>query len=64
MTKIKNDIEDEIDAIRINLYEKTKHMTYEEMSKYISDEVTPIYEKYGIKPISSIDEFILSKLSK
>jgi hypothetical protein len=35
MTKSKNTIEDEVDAIRLELYEVTKHMTNEELVAYI-----------------------------
>ncbi|MDR1576986.1 MAG: hypothetical protein LBT86_01975 [Deltaproteobacteria bacterium] len=55
--KSRNTIEDEIDAIRIALYEKTKHMTPKELNDYIHTQNIPIYERYGIKPVASIEEY-------
>jgi hypothetical protein len=56
MMKNKNTIEDEIDAIRIMLYEQTKHMTVKEFNDFIRKETAPINEKYGFKPISRVVE--------
>ncbi|MDR1608065.1 MAG: hypothetical protein LBT38_06615 [Deltaproteobacteria bacterium] len=55
--KSRNTIEDEIDAIRIDLYEKTKHMTPKELNDYIHTQNIPIYERYGITPVASIEEY-------
>ncbi|MDR1013059.1 MAG: hypothetical protein LBL38_02210 [Lactobacillales bacterium] len=52
----KNTIEDEIDAIRIALYEETKHMTVNELNDYIKKETAPIIEKYGLKLVSRVKE--------
>jgi hypothetical protein len=60
----KNTIEDEIDAIRIALYEETKHMTVKELNDYIKKETTPINKKYGFKPISRVMERVETKTSK
>ncbi|MDR1051442.1 MAG: hypothetical protein LBP95_10265 [Deltaproteobacteria bacterium] len=54
--KNKNTIEDEIDAIRIELYEQTKHMTPKEFIAFIHKQTAPINEKYGFKPISRVME--------
>jgi hypothetical protein len=62
--KNQNTIEDEIDAIRIALYEETKHMTVKELNAYIKKETAPINEKYGFKPISRVMERVETKTSE
>jgi hypothetical protein len=44
-----NTIEDEIDAIRIALYEKTKDMTIKEFNEYVEKQTAPIIKKFGFK---------------
>jgi hypothetical protein len=44
MAKNKNTIEDVIDAIHLDNYEKIKHMSGKEMFAYIEKEVAPINE--------------------
>jgi hypothetical protein len=61
--KNKNTIEDEIDAIRIELYEQTKHMTSKEFIAFIQKQTAPINEKYGFKPISRVMEYDNKKTS-
>jgi hypothetical protein len=56
MKKNANTIQDEIDAIRIALYEETKHMTPEEFNDYVRTQTAPIIEKFGLKLISSIND--------
>lgn len=51
--------EDELDTIRLNLYEEVKGMTPEEEVAYLKARVTPIHEQFGIrmsglKPITPI----------
>jgi hypothetical protein len=58
MTKNENTIEDEIDAIRLNLYERTKNMSPKELIAFIKMETEPIHKKFGTRSISSIDEEI------
>ena len=41
--------EDWLDAVRVRLYEETKHMTDEEFSAHIRAKVDPIMRKYGLK---------------
>jgi hypothetical protein len=61
--KNRNTIEDEIDAIRIGLYEETKNMSSSEITLYISNKVKPICDKYGINPIDKpLERKILTKL--
>ena len=49
-------IEKEVDRIRLEIYEETKHMTDAELNEYfrISGEETA--KKYGFKLVHSIDE--------
>jgi len=46
-----NTLEDELDAIRIELYEQTKHMSLDEEIAYLRQLVAPIHEEFGITPI-------------
>jgi hypothetical protein len=46
-----NTIEKELNAIRVDFYEKTKHMTSAERIAYLREQTAPVNEKYGIKPI-------------
>jgi hypothetical protein len=64
MMRNNNTIEDELDAIRLEFFEKTKHMTIEQKMAFIHEETDPIHKKYGIKPISKIDDLVLNKSSK
>ena len=47
-----NPVEDELDAIRIELYERTKNMSSEERIDYLRQLVAPIHKEFGITPIS------------
>jgi hypothetical protein len=49
---MKNHFEDELDAIRIRLYERTKDMTLEEEVAYINSEARRILKPYGIRTVS------------
>lgn len=42
------DLEDEIDAIRIKLYEKTKDMTADEEADYINRRARDIIKEHGL----------------
>ena len=44
-----NPVEDEIDAIRIKIYEQTKDMTSEEQVEYFNRRTLEAFEKFGIK---------------
>ena len=48
-----NSFEEELDAIRIALYEKTKDMTPEEEIAYLRAQTDPIHEQYGIRRAKS-----------
>jgi hypothetical protein len=54
--KINNSIDDEINKIRIDLYEKTKNMSLEEFQDYFSTRAEVTAKKYGFtiaKPLES-----------
>ena len=59
-TKTFETFEDELDAIRLNLYEEVKGMTHEEEIAYLKARVAPIHEQFGIRmsdlePITPLD---------
>ena len=41
--------EDELDAIRLRLYEEVKDMTPEEEIAYLKAQVEPLYQEFGIR---------------
>jgi hypothetical protein len=43
-----NTFEEELDAIRIKIYEEIKDMTHEEKVAYLKEETAPIREKFHI----------------
>ncbi len=47
--KIYNDFEDELDAIRLSLYEEVKDMTPNEMVTYIHEQTAPIIKRLGLE---------------
>ncbi|MDR1741749.1 MAG: hypothetical protein LBR38_07925 [Synergistaceae bacterium] len=47
--------EDELDRIRLDMYEKTKDMTPQERQAYIMAEAMPIIRQYGMRTMT-IDE--------
>jgi hypothetical protein len=47
-----NSFEEELDAIRIALYEKTKDMTPEEEVAYLRAQAAPLHEQYHYRVIS------------
>jgi hypothetical protein len=62
--KKNNTIEDELDAIRIELYEATKGMTTSERNEYLRQQVKPVCEKFGLKPIARAPQRPLKILSQ
>ncbi|MDR3313302.1 MAG: hypothetical protein LBS96_02465 [Oscillospiraceae bacterium] len=46
----KNSAEDEINAIRIKLYEQTKNMTAEEQTVFFNNKMKDGFAKHGITP--------------
>jgi hypothetical protein len=52
----RNLIEDEIDAIRVEHYERTKNMTSDERISYIKRQIAPTLEQYGIQVVPSAEE--------
>jgi hypothetical protein len=49
-----NDIEDEIDAIRLKLREELKGMMPEEETAYIKSQVVPVLKEFGIRTANEI----------
>ncbi|MBQ3645339.1 MAG: hypothetical protein IJM82_00130 [Synergistaceae bacterium] len=47
--KVYDDFEDELDAIRLALYEEIKDMTPEEQVAYIHEQTAPIIKELGLK---------------
>ena len=45
----KNDIESEINRIRVELYEETKHMTAAEHTRWSNDRAQRLADRYGFK---------------
>ena len=44
--------EDELDAIRLSLYEETKGMTPEEHTAYVHAQVQPVLQEFNIRASS------------
>jgi hypothetical protein len=49
-------IEDEIDEIRLRIYEETKHMTGKEFNEYINKRTEATIKKYGMKVVTSVND--------
>ena len=49
-----NTFEDELDEIRVKLYEQIKDMTIDERVVYLKSLATPVRKEYGIKTLSQI----------
>ena len=52
--KNKNTIEDELNAVRIELYEKTKGMTPFEEVAYLKSLSAPILKEFGIHTVDRV----------
>ena len=52
--KCADTFENELDEIRVKLYEETKNMTIKEHVAYIHSLATPIIEEYGLKTLNQI----------
>ncbi len=46
---IYDDFEDELDAIRLSLYEEVKGTTHDEELSYLHAKTEPIIQKYGLE---------------
>ena len=44
-----NPVEDELNAIRVNFYERTKDMTPRERIAFIKSQTEPVHAKFGIQ---------------
>jgi hypothetical protein len=49
------DLEDEINAIRINLYEQTKDMTTQERVDFFNKGAREVIKQYGVKNVKIVD---------
>jgi DNA-directed RNA polymerase subunit L len=45
-----NPVEDELDSIRLSLYEETKAMTDSEITEYIKKQIAPTVTEYNMAP--------------
>jgi hypothetical protein len=52
--KTPNTIEDELDEIRVELYEQTKDMTCDERVAYFKSLAAPILKEYGLHTLNEI----------
>ena len=52
--KTPNTIEDEIDAIRLQNYEETKHMTPEQRVEHVKRNTADVIRQYGMKVVASV----------
>jgi hypothetical protein len=51
-----NTFEEELNAIRVEIYEEIKDMTPEEEVAYLKSQTAPTHEKYRIRTVSEIKE--------
>jgi len=49
-----NTFEDELDEIRVNIYEQTKDMTIDERVIYLKSLAVPVLKEYGLKTLNQI----------
>ena len=54
MSRSKNTIEDELNKIRIELYEAEKHLSSKESVKKAKERTKKYAEKYGLKIVSRV----------
>jgi hypothetical protein len=50
-----NTIEEELNAVRVDLYEKTKGMTPDEEIVYLRSLSAPILKEFGIRTVNKMD---------
>jgi vacuolar-type H+-ATPase catalytic subunit A/Vma1 len=53
--KNRNRIEDELNAVRIDLYEKTKGMTPDEEVAYLKSLSAPLLKEFGISTVNEME---------
>ena len=49
-----NTFEDELDEIRVNLYEQIKDMTIDERVAYLKSLATPVLKEYGLQTLNQM----------
>ena len=47
--KVYDDFEDELDAIRLSLYDEVKDMAADDMIAYLREQTAPIIKKLGLE---------------
>ena len=47
-----NNIETELNAIRVDFYEKTKDMSPTERVAYLKEQTEPVHKEFGLKTVS------------
>jgi hypothetical protein len=52
--KCANTFEDELNEIRIKLYEETKDMTIDERVRYLKSLAAPVLKEYGLRTLNQI----------
>jgi hypothetical protein len=52
--KNQNTLEDELDEIRVELYEQTKDMTIGERVTYLKSLAAPVLKEYGLRTLNQI----------
>ena len=53
--KCANTFEDELNEIRVKLYEETKEMTIDDRVRYLKSLAAPILKEYGMKTLNQIE---------
>jgi hypothetical protein len=54
-----NNFEDQLDEIRINLYEETKEMDKEEIIRTVNSHAKKVVREFGITVLNTIDKTYL-----
>jgi len=57
--KKQNNIETELNAIRIDFYEKTKDMSSSERVAYLKEQVAPVHEEYDIHTVKRDENAVI-----
>jgi hypothetical protein len=54
--KLPNMIEDDLDVIRLKIYDETKDMSQSEFIAYINDAACEVLRSHGISPVKLVRE--------
>jgi len=58
-----NNFENQLDVIRVKLYEETKDMDKENIIKYVNSHAQKIAQEFGIKIENTVDEKIFQTMT-